>query len=60
MPILKVEVSEHIMSMIEKDVAEMGVTKKQLIEMILRSYYCDSAARDILFGFDLLKRVDSA
>lgn len=59
MPILKVEISEYIYSLIERDVLELGLTKKQLIENILRAYYMDENARNVLFGFDLLKKVYS-
>lgn len=57
MAILKVEIPDDIMSRLEKDMAETGLNKKQLVESIFRAYYCDASARDVLFGFDLLRRV---
>lgn len=57
MAILKVEIPDDIMSRLEEDMIETGLNKKQLVESILRAYYCDASARDVLFGFDLLRKV---
>lgn len=56
MALLKVDISPQLMKKIEEDMIKKNLTKKQLVGLILETYFGNPQARDVLFGFNLLGR----